>query len=582
MSDLPTSLVAGYLGSVAVAALFYDHALTFLDELELVWFNSRASRGSRVGFLLNRYVTEIMMVYICYILSGTSESMTTELPNIRVDLRAMFNHLRRCFTLWELQLHPSGLAKRVTVVLVSRVYTLWENRKTIKWVITGSFVAGMSTALMFFIFTAVELQKFVMYSPEVHMCLFIKKPWATDFSLGALTLFDLFIIFLTIANGLHRPYKKESEVLEALVRDGALMFLALFALRLINLMMAVFGNPTNTFTTMTSRMQLRIERLNLPRKSPREEPAELEQEEHELHELHDKALELPTSYQFTIFIYSLEWKWTEWTLMERKVKRTARRVDIMNAIREENLNLKVEALGALEICDKLLRLAQLLTSLMREASAFVDLKAAQNALAPIERLPVEVLTAIIFALVPSTCGETVAIWPSFQRPRSCFRATYLSPADASAARRPAHLMNSVPTQPNTLPIGWANSGIDLPRSPLGCNLIRPSLSFSPDRDRDAAVHGSRGLREIGDKREWDPGGERPHGDDSPIVRRRRHRNAGAMWPGIRARPACTKHAVQLSMEYAPPKHRFRGPVNTRLDQFRVGSKRQEADYNARR
>jgi hypothetical protein len=70
----------------------------------------------------------------------------------------MFNHLRRCFTLWELQLYPSGLAKRVTVVLVSRVYTLWENRKTIKWVITGSFVAGMSTALMFFIFTAVELQ----------------------------------------------------------------------------------------------------------------------------------------------------------------------------------------------------------------------------------------------------------------------------------------------------------------------------------------------------------------------------------------------------------------------------------------
>jgi hypothetical protein len=85
--------------AVAVAALFYDHALTFLDELELVWFNSRASRGSRVGFLLNRYVTEIMMVYICYsefalligrvglitsfstlpsVLSGTSESMTTE------------------------------------------------------------------------------------------------------------------------------------------------------------------------------------------------------------------------------------------------------------------------------------------------------------------------------------------------------------------------------------------------------------------------------------------------------------------------------------------------------------------------
>jgi hypothetical protein len=66
--------------------------------------------------------------------------------------------------------------------------------------------------------------------------------------------------------------------------------------------------------------------------------------------------------------------------------------------RDTRRELELEALDALEICEKLLRLAQLLTSLMREASAFVDLKAAQNALAPIERLPVEVLTAI-FALV---------------------------------------------------------------------------------------------------------------------------------------------------------------------------------------
>ncbi|KAJ7050313.1 hypothetical protein C8F01DRAFT_1264198 [Mycena amicta] len=262
MSDSSASLVAGYSGdasvqeimvlraigasilatrfasAVAPAALFYDHALTFGDELELIWFNPLASRASRVGFLLNSCQAFI----------------------------------------WIFAVSSITFVAASHFVLMSRVYTLWEQRRTIKWILTGSSVAGMATATMFFILTAVQLQKMVVYSPVVRMCLFTGKPWATDFSLGTLTVFDLFIILLTIANGLHRPYKKESEVLLALVRDGALMFLALFALRLINLMMGLFGNPANTFITMifiwsmcsvvSSRMQLRIEGLNLQPKSP--------------------------------------------------------------------------------------------------------------------------------------------------------------------------------------------------------------------------------------------------------------------------------------------------------------------------
>jgi len=126
-----------------------------------------------------------------------------------------------------------------------------------------------------------------------------------DFSLGVLTFFDLFIILMTVANGFHRPYKTESDVLLALLRDGAAMFVALFVLRCVNLLMGLFGNPSNTFVTMifiwsmcsvvSSRIQLRVEALNIDRKIPEEKEAVDIKPDAEWGTPQANAAELPTA-----------------------------------------------------------------------------------------------------------------------------------------------------------------------------------------------------------------------------------------------------------------------------------------------
>jgi hypothetical protein len=74
------------------------------------------------------------------------------------------------------------------------------------------------------------------------MCTIGQKPWALAYMLGALvcevvvlssiteltnsqqTMFDLFIIVVTVVNALDRPHQKQADVITALQRDGALMF----------------------------------------------------------------------------------------------------------------------------------------------------------------------------------------------------------------------------------------------------------------------------------------------------------------------------------------------------------------------
>ncbi|KAF7300454.1 hypothetical protein HMN09_00929200 [Mycena chlorophos] len=139
----------------------------------------------------------------------------------------------------------------------------------------GAFGIAISISMAFAILAAHQVQPFLQFNPIIHMCSFSEKPWALPFMLGALTIFDLFIIVVTIVNGFHRPHQKQADVMTALQRDGALMFAGLFVLRFIGLMMAILGDPSNCFVTLSfvwatcamvnSRIQLRVEALRFIR-----------------------------------------------------------------------------------------------------------------------------------------------------------------------------------------------------------------------------------------------------------------------------------------------------------------------------
>ncbi|KAF8198356.1 hypothetical protein K438DRAFT_1584226, partial [Mycena galopus ATCC 62051] len=120
--------------AAAVTAIIYDHSLTLADEVWLIWFNPQAGAGKRISFIANRYSTEAALIYIAYI------------------------------------------------IMVARVYVLWDRRTIIKWILMSAF--------------AIQ-------------------------TVG----FGLFVIVMTIFNALDRPHQKQADVVIALVHDGARLFL---------------------------------------------------------------------------------------------------------------------------------------------------------------------------------------------------------------------------------------------------------------------------------------------------------------------------------------------------------------------
>ncbi|KAJ7085864.1 hypothetical protein C8R43DRAFT_1142487 [Mycena crocata] len=245
MSAEASVFATRYVSAVGVTVLLYDHCLTAGEEFDSIWRNPAAGLGYRAIFLVNRYLTEV--VSFC-----------------------------RTF-LWILALTTTVFTTLSNFILAMRVYTLWDHRPAIKWLLLATFGAALPILMVFSIFSAREIQSFVPYNPILRMCIVTEKPWALPFVLGVWVVFDFSIVILTVCNALQRPHQTQADVMTTLQHDGAKMFISLLCkfLRIGNLIVAIAGDATYCFVTftvlwamcsvVTSRMQLRVERLRFTR-----------------------------------------------------------------------------------------------------------------------------------------------------------------------------------------------------------------------------------------------------------------------------------------------------------------------------
>ncbi|KAJ7453617.1 hypothetical protein B0H11DRAFT_270875 [Mycena galericulata] len=251
MSIAAPVFAARYISAICVAAILYDHALTLRGEICHIWLNSAAGIGNRIGFLVNRYMSESIIIYVAYMDSGESRGITDQLQCIRLDIHHRLHSIR------------SGIPLFIIVV---RIYTLWDRRQQIKWILGIAFGVAISISFSFSVLSAQQIQSFVEYNTGIHMSFFQQQPQ---------TGFDLFIIIMTVINALDRPYQKQAEVMTSLQHDGARMFVCLFLLRLTSLIMSIVGDSKYFYVTLiigwamcsivNSRIQLRIEGLRFIR-----------------------------------------------------------------------------------------------------------------------------------------------------------------------------------------------------------------------------------------------------------------------------------------------------------------------------
>ncbi|KAJ7278836.1 hypothetical protein C8J57DRAFT_1221655 [Mycena rebaudengoi] len=244
MSQEASVFATRYLSAVGVAALLYDHLLTSGDELSLIWFNSAAGIGNRLGFIINS--TRIA-------LSGGSHGLTVETCQVFIWIFGTSNtivvaisHCAECHSRSNIYMTKNS------VIIVGRLYTLWDRRKGIKWILIVAFGIAISLSMAFSILAVHQVQPLV-WDPIGIIFL--------GCSLSSQTAFDLFIIIMTVINALDKPYQRQAEVMTSLQHDGARIFV-----------------PDNCFVTLTfsrmvwtmcsvanSRLQLRVEGLRFIR-----------------------------------------------------------------------------------------------------------------------------------------------------------------------------------------------------------------------------------------------------------------------------------------------------------------------------
>ncbi|KAJ7358048.1 hypothetical protein DFH08DRAFT_1042825 [Mycena albidolilacea] len=266
-----------YISAISMVVLLYDHSLILAQEVKLIWFNSAAGAGNRIAFVVNRYVAEAVAVYVAYLNSGLGRGITTEVPP-RPSLILNVNPKPFIYrTLWIFSMTSSIVFAMSHFVIIVRVYTGWDKRPSIKIILLVGFGIATCVAAVFSALAASEAahQSLYGYNPSIDMCAFSKKPWALKFAQGAMTVFDFFIIIMTVLNALDRPYVTQADVVTSMQNDGARMFVCLFFLRLASFLVSVIGDETFFFiaaifswsicSVVNSRMQLRIEGLRFIR-----------------------------------------------------------------------------------------------------------------------------------------------------------------------------------------------------------------------------------------------------------------------------------------------------------------------------
>ncbi|KAJ6482030.1 hypothetical protein C8R47DRAFT_1073641 [Mycena vitilis] len=197
---------------ISITIILYDHCLTFKDEVTFVWFNTKAEIRDKVGFLVNRYLTEAIGIYVAYLVWAGPLPIRYESQSTPINF------------LITLSVHPDR------DLIIRRVYAFWDRRLLIKRILLAAFSVEIILAFIFAVVSAVEINKHSMnvFNPLVNMCVFTRKPWALKFTMGALTLFDFFIIIMTVLNAYHRPHTKQADVITSLQHDGAKMFAVMF------------------------------------------------------------------------------------------------------------------------------------------------------------------------------------------------------------------------------------------------------------------------------------------------------------------------------------------------------------------
>lgn len=253
-----------YLTAVGFVVLLYDHVLTFVDEVKLIW--AAPVSFPKYAFLFNRYLVLACMLGVAYETCGFAGDLFTDLGCRRLLAATSI-----------LSLISTGIGN---ILVLLRVIILWDHRPIVFKLMSAGFVICFGTQIGMMIAVIVTYWPGVVWSSVAGMC----APMVWDPKLigvwAAPMLFEVLVILSILLNALDRPHHADIPLAEALYRDGITYFIAVTCLRVLNLVLATAGRPSITLlgvffvwgilTTTLNRSLLRMRRTEVDSKAAAE------------------------------------------------------------------------------------------------------------------------------------------------------------------------------------------------------------------------------------------------------------------------------------------------------------------------
>jgi len=206
-----------------VTLMFYEHSLSLGEEIELIWLGRWSVLSAFV--LADLYMREIGMLFVASVISGFVELS-----------------MQMCTSLMKFILFYGVLSTAsIHTIILFRVYTLWDDRKNISYALMGGFVVCFGATVVFVVLAGIQLIGGMRYVAEANTCSFEKRSWYLTGAWSPMVLYDLYVLLLLCVNVLSRPRKTDSQLAMMLYRDGFLMFLGFFALRVARLLPSTFS-----------------------------------------------------------------------------------------------------------------------------------------------------------------------------------------------------------------------------------------------------------------------------------------------------------------------------------------------------
>ncbi|KAI0261359.1 hypothetical protein BC834DRAFT_475222 [Gloeopeniophorella convolvens] len=192
-----------YFMAVFTVTLYWNHILTIHDEVTYIW--KRPFTEIKILFIVCRYMAAASFIVLSFVLSGLFEAGSDTVCRHLVVLYGF--------------LHPC-ICMVADYVLMVRLYSLWDYRKHVIYVLRGAFVLCWGVGTMCMVLTMLSIIHAVKFDDKLfHMCLVPYAPrygtgiWATQ------VVFELVVIVMTILNAGSRPSTIRVKIISDLIRD---------------------------------------------------------------------------------------------------------------------------------------------------------------------------------------------------------------------------------------------------------------------------------------------------------------------------------------------------------------------------